>query len=57
MDAAVHPSKSPMIDVGMSLLDLPKGVQMVTGREECLRAVREQVANGADWIKVYSNGM
>jgi ferrous iron transport protein A len=26
MDAAVHPSDSPMVDVGMSLLDLPKGV-------------------------------
>ncbi len=34
-------------------LDLPKGVQMVTGTEECLKAVREQVANGADWIKIY----
>lgn len=34
-------------------LDLPKGVQMVTGIDECLKAVREQVANGADWIKIY----
>lgn len=34
-------------------LDLPKGAQMVTGADECLRAVREQVANGADWIKIY----
>ena len=34
-------------------LDLPKGAQMVTGTEECLRAVREQVANCADWIKIY----
>ena len=34
-------------------LDLPKGAQMVTGTEECLKAVREQVANGADWIKIY----
>lgn len=34
-------------------LDLPKGAQMVTGTDECLRAVREQVANGADWIKIY----
>jgi imidazolonepropionase-like amidohydrolase len=34
-------------------LDLPKGLQMVSGPEECLRAVREQVAHGADWIKVY----
>jgi imidazolonepropionase-like amidohydrolase len=34
-------------------LNLPKGVQMVSGIDECLRAVREQVANGADWIKIY----
>lgn len=34
-------------------LDLPKGAQMVSGADECLRAVREQVANGADWIKIY----
>jgi len=34
-------------------LGLPKGVQMVSGVDECLRAVREQVANGADWIKIY----
>ena len=34
-------------------LDLPKGVQMVAGTDECLKAVREQVANGADWIKIY----
>lgn len=36
-------------------LDLPKGVQMVAGPEECLRAVREQVAHGADWIKIYAD--
>jgi imidazolonepropionase-like amidohydrolase len=34
-------------------LNLPKGAQMVTGIDECLKAVREQVANGADWIKIY----
>jgi imidazolonepropionase-like amidohydrolase len=34
-------------------LGLPKGVQMVSGADECLRAVREQVAHGADWIKIY----
>ncbi len=34
-------------------IDLFKGLQMVSGAEECLRAVREQVANGADWIKIY----
>jgi imidazolonepropionase-like amidohydrolase len=26
---------------------------MVSGVDECLRAVREQVAHGADWIKIY----
>ncbi len=36
-------------------LDLPKGVQIVSGVDECLRAVREQVANGADWIKIYAD--
>jgi len=36
-------------------LDLPKGLQMVSGPEECLKAVREQVAHGADWIKVYAD--
>jgi imidazolonepropionase-like amidohydrolase len=36
-------------------LDLPKGVQMVAGADECLRAVRVQVAHGADWIKIYAD--
>jgi imidazolonepropionase-like amidohydrolase len=36
-------------------LDLPKGVQIVDGPAECLKAVREQVANGADWIKLYAD--
>ena len=26
---------------------------MVAGTDDCLKAVREQVANGADWIKIY----
>jgi imidazolonepropionase-like amidohydrolase len=34
-------------------LDLPKGAQLVSGIDECLKAVREQVANGANWIKIY----
>jgi len=34
-------------------LDLPAGAQMVSGTDECLKAVREQVAKGADWIKIY----
>jgi imidazolonepropionase-like amidohydrolase len=34
-------------------LDMPKGVQIVDGAEECRKAVREQVSNGSDWIKIY----
>lgn len=36
-------------------LDLPKGIQLVSGAEEARRAVREQVAHGADWIKIYAD--
>ena len=32
-------------------LDLPHGVQIVDGVDEIRKAVREQVAHGADWIK------
>ncbi len=34
---------------------LPKGAQEVTGIPDMLRAVREQAAMGADWIKVYAD--
>jgi imidazolonepropionase-like amidohydrolase len=36
-------------------LDLPKGVQIVDGPDDIRRAVREQVAHGADWIKFYAD--
>jgi len=36
-------------------LKLPKGVQEVDGAEGGRKAVREQVSNGVDWIKVYSD--
>jgi len=36
-------------------LKLPKGCQIVDGPEECLKAVREQVAHGADWIKIFAD--
>jgi len=36
-------------------LKLPHGVQVVDGPDECRKAVREQISNGADWIKVYSD--
>lgn len=34
-------------------LDLPKGVQIVDGPDNVRKAVREQISNGADWIKLY----
>jgi imidazolonepropionase-like amidohydrolase len=36
-------------------LRVPKGVQEVDGADNIRRAVREQVSNGADWIKYYSD--
>jgi imidazolonepropionase-like amidohydrolase len=34
-------------------LDMPKGAQLVDGPVEARKAAREQLSNGADWIKVY----
>jgi imidazolonepropionase-like amidohydrolase len=36
-------------------ISLPGGVQYVDGVDEIRKAVREQVARGADWIKVYAD--
>jgi imidazolonepropionase-like amidohydrolase len=36
-------------------LKLPHGVQVVDGPDECRKAVREQIGNGADWIKIYAD--
>ena len=36
-------------------LKWPKGVQEVDGAEGGRKAVREQISNGVDWIKVYSD--
>jgi len=33
----------------------PKGAQEVTGVDEMVKAVREQVGHGADWVKVYAD--
>ncbi|RPJ60008.1 MAG: amidohydrolase family protein [Acidobacteria bacterium] len=33
----------------------PKGAQEASGTEEILKAVREQIAGGAQWIKVYTD--
>lgn len=35
-------------------LKMPKGLQEITGADEGRRAVREQIAHGADWIKIYA---
>ena len=36
-------------------LTVPKGVEMCDGADACRRAVRDQIAHGADWIKVYAD--
>jgi len=36
-------------------LHFPKGLQEITGADEGRRAVREQIAYGADWIKIYAD--
>src|SRR5260370_3120817 len=36
-------------------VDPPKGAQEGSGTAEILRAVREQVGHGADWVKVYAD--
>lgn len=36
-------------------ITLPGGAQAVSGTAEILKAVREQVGHGADWIKVYAD--
>jgi imidazolonepropionase-like amidohydrolase len=36
-------------------LEMPKGLQICDGADECRKAVREEVEHGADWIKVYAD--
>lgn len=36
-------------------LTLPKGAQEVSGQIEMVKAVREQIGQGADWVKVYAD--
>jgi len=36
-------------------LSMPHGVELCDGPENCRRAVRDQIAHGADWIKVYAD--
>ena len=41
--------------ISPDLTNFPTGAQMVSGVEEARRAVREQIGNGADLIKVYAD--
>jgi imidazolonepropionase-like amidohydrolase len=41
--------------VSPDLTNFPTGAQMVSGAEDARRAVREQIGNGADLIKVYAD--
>jgi imidazolonepropionase-like amidohydrolase len=41
--------------VSPDLIGFPTGAQMISGAEEARRAVREQIGNGANWIKVYAD--
>jgi len=36
-------------------MELPQGAQEVSGEAEMIKAVREQAAMGADWIKLYAD--
>lgn len=36
-------------------LILPKGGQEVSGKAEMIKAVREQIGGGADWVKLYAD--
>jgi imidazolonepropionase-like amidohydrolase len=36
-------------------IQLPKGGQEVSGQAEMIKAVREQIGGGADWVKVYAD--
>jgi imidazolonepropionase-like amidohydrolase len=36
-------------------MDIPYGAQQATGIDEATKAVREQAAHGADWIKFYAD--
>jgi imidazolonepropionase-like amidohydrolase len=41
--------------ISSDLHDFPTGAQMISGPEEARRAVREQIGNGANLIKVYAD--
>jgi imidazolonepropionase-like amidohydrolase len=36
-------------------IDVPQGAQECSGVDECVRAAREQMGKGADWVKLYAD--
>ena len=50
---ALGPTGSYPLQAGAWEVELPKGVEMCDGPVDCRKAVRDQIAHGADWIKVY----
>ena len=52
---ALAPTGAYPIQAGAWELELPRGVEICDGPDACRRAVRDQIAHGADWIKVYAD--
>lgn len=44
----------PLLDFAWEL-QVPHGVELCDGAEGCRRSARDQIAHGADWIKVYAD--
>ncbi len=52
---ALAPTGAYPLQAGAWEIELPKGVEMCDGPVDCRKAVRDQIAHGADWIKVYAD--
>jgi imidazolonepropionase-like amidohydrolase len=52
---ALAPTGAYALQAGAWEVELPKGVEMCDGPVDCRKAVRDQIAHGADWIKVYAD--
>lgn len=52
---ALAPTGAYPLQAGAWEVELPKGVEMCDGPVACRSAVRDQIAHGADWIKVYAD--
>jgi imidazolonepropionase-like amidohydrolase len=52
---ALAPTGAYPIQAGAWELELPHGVETCDGPDACRRAVRDEIAKGADWIKVYAD--